>query len=519
MEFLRAFVIPMSVAGMVGSGLLFGAACSDETAMLVTVRTRPSVTGATSLAVELKNGAGLAGDTLELRDRTFPVTFSISSPGRTGELEIRVSARDKDDLLVGRGTVLVPITAATAEVFVDSADFVVNTNFAEDQFLTDDYEAVGSQLAVTTQTREWLTTFRERCTAATCNVFARRHNVLGQPVVSTLAAGTNAFPLNTARVGVIASPAVAGGADRTLVFWETTDVNDNADGVACRSIDRMGAGLAVRQLVSEPSTDVVVATPLANGTFAVAWSGKAVVTDRSSLRTMLVNADCTISRAPQVVSTLLPTAGLRQSSIAAAADGYVMAWHADGGVRARFVSLDGTLAGTAETQLLTPVAGEQFQMVRLASFAGGYAMVVAHSSPPTVSLRLYRFTATSISPPTLIGTTTVVTDKLDTLFDGFSIASHPQGPMLVSWHGCGVRGDGEGCGVFGRLFSKDGIALGEPFVIPTTTAMDQRNPSAVPIVDESGAPLFVVAWNDRSGSAPDTSGSAVRARILYPTRQ
>lgn len=486
--------------------------------MIVTVRGRPAVTGAASLTVELKNGAGLAGDTLELGERTFPVTFSISSPGRTGELEIKVSARNKDELLVGRGTATVAITAETAEVLVDSADFVVNTNLADDQFLTDDFEAVGTQLASNASTRQWIATFRERCTAAACNVFARRHSLIGQPVPSTLAAGTNAFTLNTGRVGAISSPAVAGGVEKNLVFWETTDVNDNADGVACRAIDLMGGAVAERRLVTEPSTDVVVATPLFNGSFAVAWSGKTVVTDRSNLRTLVVGDDCVPRSATQLVGTLLPVTGLRQSSIAAAQDGYVVAWHAEDGVRARFVSLTGTPAGAAETQLITPAVGERFAMVRVASYAGGYALVVAHQIATTVSLRLYRFSASPAALPTLLGAPTVITDKLDSLADGFSVSSHPQGPLLVTWHGCGVRGDGEGCGVFGRLFGTDGAARGEPFVIPTTTALDQRNASSTALTDESGAPLFVVAWNDRSATAPDTSGSAVRARILYPAQ-
>lgn len=512
-QLLRAITVPTALVGLSGLAL---AACSDDTTMLVTVRTRPAVTGATRLAVALKNGAGLAGDTLDLAGHTFPVTFSISSPGRSGELKIDISATNGDELVVGRGSVTVPISSATAEVLIDTADFVVNTNFGDDQYLTDDYEAVGGQLAVNTSTREWLVAFRERCTAAACNVFARRHNALGQPVRSALAASTNAFTLNTGRVGAISSPAVAGGADKTLVFWETTDLNDTADGVACRAVDNQGAATLERRLATEPATDVVVAAPLFNGSFAVAWSGKTAPTERSNLRTLVVGDDCAPRGTQQVVGAMIPAAGLRQSSIAAAQDGYVMAWHADGAVRARFVSLQGVPAGTAETQLLTPGAGEQFEMVRLAAYEGGYAMVVAHLASPVVSLRLYRFTASASNAPTLLGASTLVTDKLDSLADGFSIAAHPRGPLLVTWHGCGVRGDGEGCGVFGRLFDLEGAALGEAFLVPTTTAMDQRNASAVPLKDESGAPLFVVSWNDRSATAPDTSGSAVRARIVYP---
>ncbi len=153
-------------------------------------------------------------------------------------------------------------------------------------------------------------------------------------------------------------------------------------------------------------------------------------------------------------------------------------------------------------------------MVRVASYNGGYILVVAHRVGTVVSLELFRVGATGV--PTLLGPATLVTDKIDSIFDGFTVAAHPQGPILVSWHGCGMRGDGEGCGVFGRLFSSAGAALGDAFVIPTTTALDQFDASAVPLVSDDGQALFVVAWNDLSATAPDASGAAVRARILYP---
>jgi hypothetical protein len=488
------------------------AACSDDRATLVTVKVRPTVVGATALVVELKNGAGTAGDRLELRGQTFPLTFSVSSPGRNGDLEIKVSAKNEADLLVGLGVVTVPITESTAEVLVDSADFVVNTNVAKDQYLTDDYEAAGSQLTVNAS-GEWLAAFRETCTAAACNVFARRFSRIGQPLTSVAAAGTNAFPANTGRVGVISTAAVASSADKTLMFWETTNAADAADGVACRPFDRAGAAGSERKIATEPGTDVVVATPLSNGSFAVAWAGHPNITDPLNLRTLVVDGNCTPLGTQQIVGTLLPTLGLSQSAIAASVTSYLIAWHADGTVRARTFTLAG-VPSSADTPLISPPVGEEYAMVRVASYNGGVALVAAHRVGQVVSLELYRVSATGA--PALLGPATVVTDKIDSVFDGFSVAAHPQGPILVSWHGCGTRGDGEGCGVFGRLFSINGTALGDAFVIPTTTALDQFDASAAPLVGDDGQLLFVVAWNDLSATAPDTSGASVRARILYP---
>lgn len=490
------------------------AACSDTPTMVVTVRARPAVAGAASLTIELKNGAGLAGDTFELRDRTFPVTFSISSPGRNGELEIKVSARDKDNLLVGRGASLVDIASDTAEVLVDSADFVVNTNVADDQYLTNDFEAVGAQLG-SGPTGEWTVTFREDCTAAGCNLFARRYNLLGLPVTSALAAGTNAFAVNTGRVGVATSPAIARGVEKSLAFWETVDTSNATDGVACRALDATGAATNERKLVTEPSTDVVVATPLFNGSFAVTWSGRTVVTDRSALRTLVVGDDCAPRGGVQAVNTMAPAAGARQSSMAASQEGYVVVWHADGGVRARFFNLQGVPTAAAETQLLTPEVGEQLSVVRVTAYEGGFALVVMRTAAASNSLRLVRFAAGPTQVPSLLGSAAIIVERLDSAFVGFSVASHARGPILATWEGCGEAGDGEGCGVFGRLYGLDGVARGEPFIIPTTTAKNQENPSVTALSVDNGTAMFVAAWNDGSNAAPDTSGSSVRARLLY----
>jgi hypothetical protein len=492
-------------------------ACTEGgDAMIITVKVRPAVVGATSLTVELKNGAGLAGDSFELRGRDFPLTFSVSSPGRRGDLEVKISARNEADILVGRGSATIPIDGEAGEVLVDSADFVVNTDFANDQYLTDDFEAVGSQLAAN-PSGEWIASFRQRCTPAACNVFARRFDRTGQPLPSGNAA-TNAFTVNTGRVGGVSSSAAAAGVDKTLLFWETTDAANAPNGVACRSFDRTGNAPSEKTIASESSTDVVVTTPLPNGNFAVAWSGRpTATTDTLNIRTMVVDGTCTSLGALQPVGTLLPAVGLRQSAIAASGpSSYLIAWRADGTIRARTFGLGGQPA-TAETTLLTPPAGEEFSMVRVAANNNGYAFVVAHRVGTKVSLELYRVSASATAAPALVGASTLITDKVDSIFDGFSVASHPLGPILVTWHGCGTeRGDGEGCGVFGRLIATNGTPLGEAFLVPTTTALDQTDASAIPLLGEDGAPLFVVSWNDASTSPPDMGGLAVRARILYP---
>lgn len=509
----------LSVALGLHAAAFLTACAEEESAMLVTVRVRPAVVGATSLAVELKNGAGLAGDSFELRDHPFPVTFTVSSPGRTGDLEVKVSAKNADGVLVGRGAATIPILAETGEVLVDSADFVVNSDFVDDQFLTNDFEASGNQLSANPGTGEWTASFRQRCTTTGCNVYARRFDRNGQPLTSGVA-GSNAFPVNTARAGVISSSAAAGNADKTILLWESvTAGTETADGVACRAYDRAGTASATteKRIATDLGTDVVSATALPNGTFAASWAGRTVAGDPLNIRTLVVDSNCNALSTLTPVGTLLPTGGLRQSSIAASgADSYLIAWKSENTVRARSVALNGTPA-TPDTLLLTPPAGEDFAMVRLAANNNGYVLIVARKAGTKTSLEMYRVTASATAAPALVGSATVITDKIDGIFEGFAVASHPLGPVLVTWHGCGTeRGDGEGCGVFARVIATNGTPIGEPFLVATTTALDQSNTSVVPITAADGGPLFVVAWNDASTAAPDIGGLAVRARIIYP---
>lgn len=507
------------VAAAASLALLAGACTEEKEAMIVTVEVRPSVVGVESLTVQLRNGAGLAGDSFELRGKAFPVTFSVSSPGRTGELEIEVSARDSADLLVGRGTALVPITAATGQVLVDSADFVVNSEYPDDQFLTDDYESTSTQLA-SNPSGEWIASFRQRCTPAACNVFARRFGPDGQ-VLPSGTAGDNAFAVNnTLKVVSSSTPTVLSGVNKSLVFWETA-ATTTVDGVACRAFDRAGTASAEKRLSTETLPDVVVGAALPNGTFAVGWSSRVGTELTNNLRTLVVDGNCDPlpGATVQPVATLVPES-LRRSSIAATAgDSYLMAWHSEDTIRARSIASNGVPA-SADTLLLSPGVGERYGLVKLAANNNGYLMVVSRYINATRTvLEMYRVSASATAAPQVIGAATLVTDQIDDELEGFAVASHPLGPVLVTWHGCGERGDGENCGVFGRYIATNGTPYGDAFLIPTTTALDQKNSSITPLVGANGEALFVVAWNDSSTAPPDMGGQSVRARILYPELQ
>src|SRR4051812_9607001 len=122
-------------------GLLpvFAGGCSDDTYLIVTVDKRAAVHEAAKLKVTLSNAGSMRTDDLDLGENPFPVTFSLTAPGRSGELGISIDALDTNGALVGQGTGQASLADPTASVILNSADFVVNTDYANNQFLSNDF--------------------------------------------------------------------------------------------------------------------------------------------------------------------------------------------------------------------------------------------------------------------------------------------------------------------------------------------------------------------------------------------
>ncbi|CAN5805402.1 hypothetical protein BH11MYX3_BH11MYX3_04040 [soil metagenome] len=488
------------------------AACSDNEAyIIVTVNGRPAVHDATNLKVTLSNSGTMRTDELPLTAKMFPVTFSISAPGRSGELGIQVDAVDMNGLLVGRGEATSTVEMPTAIVTVETADFVINTDYAGDQFPSDDYEAHGFQVASGTD-GTWTAAYRDRCTAP-CNMFARRFDKVGRPVMAQLAAGTNGFPISTQLTGSLATPAIATAGTTTAEVWDFDDPASSTVGIACRSIDATGTGIPNQTTVAtDASTDVVSIAPLSNGNFALAWS--AFLTT-GAIRAAIVKPDCSVLSAATTVST---TASARKVSVASTGQtqGTVMyAFVIDGGVRVRLANNTNTYASPADIQFLPKTATEVVESVRVAPLGTGFAIVVrwalATGAMGPGRLELYRTTNTGA----VLGSSILVSNKSGSDFgssEAFGVATGSTGMLMIVWHSCLTNGDGSGCGVWGRAFRTDGTPLGPEFVIPTTTTGDQTNPSVAALPDDS----FAVVWKDDSGTMPDIAGSAIRGRIIYP---
>ena len=487
-----------------------GACPGEQDYIIVTVTGRAAVHDIKTLKVTLSNEGTMRTDDLPFGEQQLPVTFSVSAPGRTGDLGVSVEGLDKDGLLVGLGAATSTLDVLTADVLLDSADFVINTDYAEDQFPSDDYEAHGFQVSAAPDGSTWTAAYRDRCSSP-CNMFARRFDKAGRPVQTKLAASTNGFPMSTTPTTSVSTPAIATAGNNTIEAWDFNDPTamTTTVGVACRSIDATGQGNPDQvTIATDASTDVVSISPLANGNFAVAWS--AIITT-GVVRSAIVRSDCALLAGPSTVST---TASARKVSVATLGTTVMYAFVVDGGVRLRFGNTSNVFTSPTDVQFLPKTSTESIESVRVAPLGTGFAVFVRWALSASFMgpgrLELYRTSATGA----MIGTPILVSTKSGSDFgssEAFGVASRPDGVLMVTWHSCLTNGDGSGCGVWGRAFRENGTPVGDEFIVPTTTTGDQSNPSVAPLTD-----AFVVVWKDDSAQAPDVAGSAIRGRIIYP---
>ena len=485
--------------------------CTSDDFQIVTVTARPSVRGATSLAVTLSNGGTTRQDTLALAQATFPLTFSVSTPGRSGDLAISADALDAHQLVVGRGAATTTTGAATAELLLDSADFVVNTDFADDQFPADDFEAAGFQLAAL-PTGAWTAAFRDACPSQSCTVFGRRFDANGAPIVTAVSGSDNAFAIDTRPTTSAATPAVAAGATTTLAVWDFYDAPAGTpSGVACRTLAADGTANAVQGTLASDAADVVALAALTTGNFVASWN--ASIATAEAIRAVIIQPDCTALGPVLTVST---TAGFtHRSAVGSSGDRVLFTWIIDGVLYARMMTIAGTFTTAADVILANKTTTDQVVHARIAPVAGGGFVVAARwaQNPPATGagrIELLRVDATGAR----VGTPSVVTTQTVTDADNretFSLAAGTDGSVLVAWHTCGELGDKSGCGVFGRRLRDTGEPLGDVFNLATTTTGDQRLPSVAALP----AGGYVAMWSDASATAPDTSNQSVRARILY----
>lgn len=502
-----------ALAGLTGFAGLVGCGGGD-TFVVVTVTARPTVHDVAMLAVTQTSSGTTRTDTLALGAHTFPTSFSISTTNRVGQLDLSIAGLATDGSRMAVGATTTSLDLDTAAVLLDPGDFVVNTDYAQDEFTTTDFETTGYQISATADHR-WTVSFRNTC-SDTCNVFARTIGSDGVPARTTAAAGTNAYQLTSTTTQAGAFSAIAGQGAATIAVWDFTDTVGTGVGVACRGIDAMGTLTAGQRTISTEAADTVVIAPLPTGNFAVAWQ----VTGPAAVHTMIVRPDCTaLTSAPVAVAPIAGTTnGPHRATVAASGTALLYGWIQDDAayVRATTTSTPPAFTSAAFRVAAAPI-GETAEAVRIAPMGAGFAVATRYVSSTLGApgqIYLQRTTSTGV----VMGAPTLVSDKTGSDFTtgrrGFGIATRADGMTLLVWSQCDDGNGGQCPGrldIYGRLVDATATVVGEPFIVTTTTLGDQQDPSVVALGDG-----FAVAWTDSSKAAPDTDGTAVRARVVYP---
>ncbi len=473
--------------------------------LAITIANRPTVRAASTLFVRATYEDVTYEETVPISLHELPYVYTIPVEGRTGPVEIRVEALDDGGHLTGRGEAVTSFAAGTATLVLQGADFVVNSISAGTQWLSNDFEASGWQLATIDDTT-WIAVFRDEC--ATCNVYGRLFDELGVPVAAGPNLDTQQFTISQTPTGSAVTPAVATSfALSSLVVWDTLDAQTLARSIECRSFHENGLVLSNQITLSTDLADVVSAAAIGDGNYVVTWQAF-TPTSATVIRSSIVTPACGLVAPTPLTISDESISSARRPHAAANGAAVLYTWIGVDGVHGRMALPNGE-PFTPDLLLVANPDGLRIDYVRIVSWGSSFALVTRAANPNDVApgaIDVYRISSNGVPS----GGPYRVTASSGSDFisnQSLGIAAQPSGILLVTWHDC-PAGLGS-CDVFGRFVEPNGGMLGPVRVLPTTTAGDQRNPSATFI-----AGSFVVAWNDTSGAAPDLSGGAVRARII-----
>lgn len=509
--------------------LLLGLAACEPTVTitLVTVEARPAVHAVETLEITLRNGNATLEQTFTVGGRDFPLTFSVETPERTGELTITARALDADGQLAALGettAVIEPDLVADAALLLDPADFPVNTSVAGQQRLSWNRTSAGAQLAAGPD-GTFTIGFSDDCgSLGRCDLWGRRFDVTATPVATVIAASDAQFNLN--RTDVFGNdPALAVAADGTmLAAWSTFDQ------ILAVAITPEGdaAGVVETMVSTGDNPDDPQVAALPDGGFLVVWTETEAVTGDERVQARMLTSAGTPAVSAQTGNDLpfavnTDTLGVPvTASVAAAGTGLAVgfAWRMGNAIKVRFTNSNGLLVPSAEIEIANyPVADDVWGPQIVASPDGRFLVAWGHRTfgggVHDEGVVLVRKIAAPIA--TQVGFESVVArglpDSFEDQFTRIAIAADPAGPVVVAWQGCDSFGDGSGCGVHGQVVRDTGLPVGPPFVIDTTTDNDQLTPSIAVLGD--GA--FAASWTDDSRVAPDTSETGIRARVIYPS--
>jgi len=375
------------------------------------------------------------------------------------------------------------------------SDFIVNTRTASDQYAPTVTALPDGHFVVT-----WYS--YDGGDGSGSLIRARLFNADGT------AAGED-FVVNSTTANDQVAPTVAALPDgHFVVTWHSDDNGSgnlirarlfNADGTAA------GDDFVVNSTTANDQLQPTV-TALPDGHFVVTWHSNDNGSDYD-IRARRFNADGTVAGDDFVVNSTTASDQL-WPAVTALPDGhFVVTWYSydggDGTIRARLFNADGTAAGD-DFVVNSTTAGDQV-VPTVTALPDGHFVVTWYSddggdgSGSLIRARLFNADGTAAGDDFVVNSTTA-NDQYTT-----TVTALPDGHFVVTWDS---DDNGSGTLIRARLFNADGTAAGDDFVVNSTTASDQYNPTVTALPDGR----FVVTWWSDDGG--DGSGTLIRAIII-----
>ena len=380
-------------------------------------------------------------------------------------------------------------------------EFLINTTTADVQFTPDIAALADGRFVVT-----WADLSRSGDDASGLAVRAQVFNADGSKDGAE-------FLVNTLTDASQQAPAVTGLADGGFAIgWQDENFGvtggDSGDGsVRAQVFDGQGLGAGdflVNTSTGNAQNDPTITT-LSDGRFVVAWTDASrlgqgdIATD---IRAQIYNANGTVSGVEFVVNDKI-SGGQITPQITALSNGrFAVTWMdnsvnfgtpAGDVIKATIFSANGA-AVTAEFQVNAIIADTQFDP-QVAALANGRFVVTwtdnSHSpdDPSGFALRGQVFKADgSMAGAAFLVATTLSNDQQSSDMVGLR-----DGRFVVTWVDRSfIGGDDQGAGIKAQLFNANGTTSGAEFLVNTTIAGNQLDPSVTELADGR----FVVAWSD-----------------------
>lgn len=508
---------------VMGLLLALGACGSDAaTVIMVVVENRAGAVSPASLSVALvHDGQTLSRSVSGGGGIAFPTSLVIRADGRTGAATVEIRALGSGGELLAQGTARTTIRAEDAvlvRVELKPVDTTVNTRTAGNQLISSG--ATGRQVAADALGNH-VVVWVEQGSQGTPKVWYRLFDATGKPRTiagagkdgEALASQQNQPYYDHPAVGMLRGGPSAGRF--VVASLRSADQGTTTD-VVVRSFVKAGSAAGGENALTSSgkatNPDVGVS---ADGTTLVVWQERTGPTGWQVKGALLDASGQPLSANHLTLASFSSNSEPLPAVAGGQNGGFMVVWTESGTAR-------GAALGSAKDsyKLLGPAFGLSLststgaaKQPDVAGLLYGYAAVWADKgtqSPDadgtTVRMRRFDYAGKGLEPDWILNTTTTG-DQLHP-----TVAASEAGLMLAAWtNAASSAGDAQG-GIRARALLSDGLPVGTDFAVNTTTGGLQAKPSVAAV----GAEAFVAAFTDNSRTKPDTAGSAVRARVVFP---